>query len=227
MRKFWGFYDNGQYRVGCNGGTVYVYDQEEKELAKFKDIPHAYVGAFQPETNIFVAKSTAGALAVYDLDQMKLIRKIKITRMEAQDEGFAFSPDGQFFYNIEKPVRSTDTQLTVYRTSDYEKEKVLFEENDRMFLTAIEFDKCTKEGYVLGFMRGENRVMEYGFIGKFTGDDVFGIKRIPDAEYDYIHAYKDWEKSGYTPKKLEWCRVREYDPKPHVSLKQTYDGQIE
>lgn len=223
MRKFWGFYDNGKYRVGCNGSTIYVYDQENNELAKFKDIPYAYVGDFQPETNIFVAKSTAGFLAVYDLDEMKLVKKIKITRIEAQDEGFAFSPDGKYFYNIEKPVRSTDTQLAVYRTSDYEKEKILFEENDRMFLTAIEFDGCTGEGFVLGFMRGENRVKEYGFIGKFTEDDISDIKKIPDAEYEYIHAYKDWEKSGCTSKKLEWCRVREYAQKPHVFLKQVYD----
>lgn len=154
---------------------------------------------------------------------MKLIRKIKITRIEAQDEGFAFSPDGKYFYNIEKTVCSTNTQLTVYRTSDYEKENVLFEENDRMFLTAIEFDECTKEGYVLGFVRGENRVMEYGFIGKFMGDNISEMKRISDAQYDYIYAYKDWEKSGCTSKKLEWCRVREYVEKPYVSLKQAYE----
>lgn len=26
MKNFWGFYDNGTYRVGCNGATVYIYD---------------------------------------------------------------------------------------------------------------------------------------------------------------------------------------------------------
>ena len=39
MRKFWGFYDNGRCRAGCNGGTVYIYDQANRELAKFQDIP--------------------------------------------------------------------------------------------------------------------------------------------------------------------------------------------
>ena len=75
MRKFWGFYDNGSYRVGCNGGTIYIYDQANKELTKFKDIPYAYDGAFQPNTNLFAAKSTEGSLAVYDLDRLALVKK--------------------------------------------------------------------------------------------------------------------------------------------------------
>lgn len=119
MRKFWGFYDNGRYRVACSGTNIYVYDHNGKELGKFRDISYAYTGAFKPGTNIFVAKSTEGALAVYDLDVMKLVKKILITRVGAQDEGFAFSPDGTLFYNIEKTVDSTRTQLTIYRTSDF------------------------------------------------------------------------------------------------------------
>ncbi len=35
MKKFWGFYKNESYSVGCNGGTVYIYDLTGKELAKF------------------------------------------------------------------------------------------------------------------------------------------------------------------------------------------------
>ena len=60
MRKFCGFYDNRQYRVGCNGGTIYIYDKANKELAKFKDIPYVCSGALHPNANLFVAKSTAG-----------------------------------------------------------------------------------------------------------------------------------------------------------------------
>ncbi len=60
---------------------------------------------------------------------MQLQKKIVITRIGAQDGGFAFSPDGNYFYNIESPIRSTCTQLTVYRTADYEVEQILFKEN--------------------------------------------------------------------------------------------------
>lgn len=137
MRKFWGFYDNGRCRVACNGGTVYIYDQANRELAKFQDIPYAYGGAFQPNTNLFVAKSTAGSLAVYDLDRLALVKKIVITRIGAQDEGFAFTPDGTYFYNIEKPVQSTRTQLTVYRTSDFEVCGVYFADDRELVLEAL------------------------------------------------------------------------------------------
>ena len=44
MRKFWGLYKNDKYIVGCNGATVYVYDTDWKELAKFNDFPYAYNG---------------------------------------------------------------------------------------------------------------------------------------------------------------------------------------
>ena len=97
MRKFWGFYDNGTYRVGCSGATIYLYDQSDRELCKFRDIPYAYTGAFQPHTNRFAAKSTDGSLAFYDLDGRALLKKITITHIGAQDEGFAFSPDGRLF----------------------------------------------------------------------------------------------------------------------------------
>ena len=77
MRKFWTFLDNGTYRVGCNGGTLYVYDQNNRELAKFKDLTYAYTGAFHPGKNLFALKSTGGGLAFYDLDEMRLCAGIR------------------------------------------------------------------------------------------------------------------------------------------------------
>ena len=225
MRNFWGFYDNGIYRVGCNGATIYVYGQDRKELGRFKDVPYAYCGAFQPETNIFAAKSTEGFLAIYDFGRMQLQKKIVITRIGAQDGGFAFSPDGNYFYNIESPIRSTCTQLTVYRTADYEVEQILFKENTDMVLMDIEFDKPTNEGYVLGFMRGKRGVMEYGFLGNFTGNDVSDIRKIGNEEYEYVRAYKGWERMGYTPKALAWNSIRHYSSRPHVSLKHMWDSK--
>lgn len=53
MRKFVGYYDNGTYRVGCNGAAIYVYNQNNQELARFKDIKYAYRGKFLPDSNIF------------------------------------------------------------------------------------------------------------------------------------------------------------------------------
>ncbi|HWR64626.1 MAG TPA: hypothetical protein VN364_00760, partial [Bellilinea sp.] len=64
MRNFWGYYENGKYRVGCTGGTVYIYDSENNELAKFRDVKNAYTAKFLPNTNTIVVKTTGGSLAV-------------------------------------------------------------------------------------------------------------------------------------------------------------------
>ena len=99
MKKFYGFFDNGKYKVGCNGGTIYVYDQNENELAKFKGFSCTYKGAFRPGTNVFVAKSIVDHLLVFDLDKLSLVKKIKFSRVGGcQDEGFAFSSTGDLFY---------------------------------------------------------------------------------------------------------------------------------
>ncbi|MBO5081034.1 MAG: WD40 repeat domain-containing protein [Lachnospiraceae bacterium] len=222
MRKFWGFYDNGTYRVGCNGSSIYVYDQNNRELNRFKDIKYAYVGVFQPGTNIFVAKSTEGSLAIYDLDRSMLLKKIVITQNGAQDEGIAFSPDGKLLYNIEKPLCSTRTQLTVYQTSDYSVYKTLFADEARMHLEFLEFGKNGDNGYMLGFMRDESGIFEYGFIGRFAGENITEMQRLNREEYAYIQAYKVWEQSGYTEKKLEWSSIKKYSERPHISLEQGY-----
>ena len=83
MRKFWGFYKNRSYSVGCNGGSIYIYGQNGKELAKFKDFPYAYTAAFKPNSNIVAVKSTEGYLGFYDLDSLSLIKKIIVTRLGA------------------------------------------------------------------------------------------------------------------------------------------------
>ena len=77
MRKFWGFYQNESYSVGCNGSTVYVYDKVGKEIAKFKDFPYAYKATFMPGKNIIAVKSTEGYIGFYDLNSLSLIKKKK------------------------------------------------------------------------------------------------------------------------------------------------------
>ena len=55
MKNFWSYIENGKYSIGCTGQTVYVYDQNGTELAKFKDLPYAYKAAFSRRLNwIFV-----------------------------------------------------------------------------------------------------------------------------------------------------------------------------
>ena len=222
MRSFWGFYDNGTYQVGCNGATIYVYDQNNRELAKFRDVTYAYKGAFQPGANIFAAKTTEGSLAIYDLDRLTLVKKIRIARVDGQDEGFAFSPDGKYFLNIEQKTNSLDTQLTIYRTSDFEVVRELFQDDESMMLQALEMDPESGECYVFGFLRDEHKVMQRGFVGKFTGEEITEVKKLDRVTYRYTRAYKSWERAGFTEKALIWSVLREHEERPAVSLKQLH-----
>lgn len=207
MRKCWGFCKNSTYSVGCNGATIYIYDKNGKELAKFKDFPYAYKAAFMPETNIIAVKSTSGYLGFYNLDTLSLIKKHTVTTIGAQDEGFAFSADGSRFYNIEKPVESTATQLSIYETSGFTKISTLFAEESLMALEYLEIDQETGKCYLSGFMRDtKTGVFDHGFTGIFDENklEITDI-RIPSIEdYKYLSAYKSWELDGFTEKALEW-----------------------
>ena len=223
MRKFWGLYKNDKFIVGCNGSTVYVYDTDWQELVRFKDFPYAYNGAFKPGSNVIAVKSTEGYLGFYDLDSLSLIKKIVVTRIGAQDEGFAFSKDGRLFYNIEKPVYSTRTQLGIYETTTYSKIQTLFENDTKMVLNDLEFDSETDCCYVYGFLRNDEGVYENGFVAVFKQNkqSIENIKHISKADYDYLFAYKHWENSGFSEKAC-WSELKEQNPIRKISIKELY-----
>ncbi|MCL2817623.1 MAG: hypothetical protein FWD39_04470 [Clostridiales bacterium] len=127
MPSFWGYTKNDKYAVGCTGQTVYVYDDSGKELARFKDIKYAYTPMFCPGDNTFIVKSTGGQLAVYSLDTMQLIRKFRFSEVDgSQDDGFCFSRDGKYFYNIERHIASYNSCLSIYETPSYNRIKQFF-----------------------------------------------------------------------------------------------------
>jgi len=235
MKKYYGFFNNGKYKVGCNGGSIYVFDQEDVELARFKGLSNTYKGAFHPEENIFVAKSVGGLIVVYDLDRLSLIRKINI-HASAQDEGFAFSATGNLFYNIEKPVTSTQTQLTVYDGLTFEKKAIYFENEEKIFLQHIE--TYPEVMYLFGFIRGDNGVGKYPFAAKFANGEILDIREIRskfyetpgrwmiwfDTDYEYVKTYKDWELHGFSEKEAQSheCLLQTPQP-PKVTIKQIWE----
>ncbi len=226
MRKFWGFYKNELYNVGCNGGTVYIYDSCGTELKKFKDFPYAYTAAFMPNANIIAVKSTAGYIGFYNLETLSLIKKYTVTRIGAQDEGFVFSSNGKFFYNIEKPIRTTDTQLGIYETGSFTKINTLFADDKKMVLKHLEIDKKTETCYVLGYMRSESSgIFDYGFAAIFDEEKlIIDNIRIIDENYGYLKAYKDWEISGFTDKSLEWnYNLKNLEKITPISIREVYD----
>lgn len=205
MRKFWGFYDNGKYKVGCNGATMYLYDSGNHELAKFKDIPYAYRGAFKPESNIFVLRSTEGRIAVYDCDEKKLLKKFRFSNVDySQDDGYCFSPDGAYFLNIERVKSSVRTRLSIYETQSFSPVKRLFEEDCLLALSDIEYNAFENQYNILFFVRDSHGVYSQGYVGELKEDQIINTQPIDSKAYDFLSSYKLLQASCFTEKSMEW-----------------------
>ena len=225
MKKFWGFYRNEFYSVGCNGNTIYVYDKNEKEIAKFKDFPYAYTAAFMPQKKIIAVKSTEGILGFYNLNTLSLIKKITVTKIDGQDEGFCFSADGKLFYNIEKPICSIKTQLSVYETETFSKILTLFTEDTQIVMEYLEFDNKTNICYLSGYMCDDKNMFDHGFVAVFNTEtqkleDIHYIER---KQYDYLSNYKQWQMSGFTEKSLKWNPLKSLEHVNSTIIKEVYE----
>lgn len=195
-------------------------------MAKFRHFPYAYTAIFKPNSNIIAVKSTEGFLGFYDLDSLSLIKKITVTRLGAQDEGFAFTPDGMYFCNIEKPVNSCQTQLGIYDGASFEKVNTIFADEQKTVFEELEFYGAEAHvAYVLGFMRGEaGGAFGYGFVGKLDIENgaLTDIRAIGEEQYNYLRWYKSWERSGFTEKSLEWNPLNKLNDISHTSIKAVF-----
>lgn len=198
MRNFISYIKNDKYAIGCTGQTVYVYDNEGAELAKFKDLPYAYMSAISPNGDIFVVKTTEGRLAVYSLETLSLIKKFRYSKVNgAQDDGFCFSSDGRYFINLERQGDDLHSAVSVYETKDFSRvSQLLLDEN--MMVSHIEL--ADGEYYVLGFMRGTDRVMANDFVGKFANGQIKNILTISEKEYGFYSDYLYLKMMGFTEK---------------------------
>ena len=204
MKKFWGYVSNNEFSVGCTGQTVYLYDKDGNELAKFKDIIYGYTPMISPDGTLFIVKSTEGRLAVYSLKSLSLIKKFRFSKVDgAQDDGFCFSPDGKFFINIERQKDDLHSAISVYNTFDFSLANQILLGED-MMLDHIEFDKATNKYYILGFMRDANRVIDHGFVAEFENNQIKNITAISEKEYDFYRSYKHLEIMGFSKKAYEW-----------------------
>lgn len=214
VMKFWGYIKSEKYAIGCTGQTTYVYDAAGNEIAKFKDIIYAYKPMFCPKKNIFVVKSTAGWLAFYSLDTMQLLRKVHFSKnIGAQDEGFCFSPDGKYLFNIEKPVSDLATELVIYETVNFQVIHRLFQGERTLVLSHIEYDAEKDAYYTLGFIRDDIGVYSYGFISELRDNKLINKRRISDQAFQYARAYKSLELMGFTSKAIEWSSLKDKEIK--------------
>lgn len=198
MRNFISYIKNDKYAIGCTGQTVYVYDSEGTEIAKFKNLPYAYKSAISPNGDIFIVKTTEGRLAIYSLESLSLIKKFRYSKVTgAQDDGFCFSSDGRYFINLERQGDDLHSAISVYNAKDFSRvSQLLLDEN--MMVSRIEL--ADGEYYVLGFMRSADLVITSGFVGKFANGQIQDVLPISEQEYEFYSDYLYLKMMGFTPK---------------------------
>lgn len=201
MKNFWTYIKNEKFAIGCTGQTVYVYDKNENELAKFKDLKYAYRAMFCPNKNIFAVKSTEPYIAFYSLDKMQLLKKIKLKNTHSpQDDGFCFSPDGKQFLNLEF-LDDLTSNLVIYDTEKFEEIARIFI-GENAVLNHIEYDEKNRAYYVLGYLRSKQD-NEY-CIFEIKNNKVIGKKRILEEQAQNLQNSKQYQLSGYTEKQKKW-----------------------
>lgn len=92
---------DGKYIARTSGASIYVHDTENfEQVAIFKDMKYANQIIFSHDNKLLAAKSAEPKIAVYDLENLKLINKIYVRKTsQTQDGGFCFSKDNKFIYN--------------------------------------------------------------------------------------------------------------------------------
>lgn len=229
MKKYQGYAQNEKFKVGLNGKTIYVFDNDENELARFQDAPYMYRGKFIPNTNTLVVKSTAGWLLFYDLDSLALIQKIRFSNIGSQDGNFAITQDGKYLYNIEAPNYSIRTQLTKYDLRTLKPVITSFHNSETIFLEYVEISN--EAIFLFGFMRNDKGIKDYGFISQYKEIGEKCIlrdgKRIADVIYDKIRQYKGCEDFGFTKKSLEYSGLEKIEDLEPCTLSGVYQDIIE
>ena len=187
-RKFISYIETSKYNIGISETYLYFYDKNENEIKKCYDIHYAYRGIVSPKEDLFALKSTDGYLAIYSLDTLELMAKIDSSDVDgSQDDNFIFSPDGKFLLNIERHINSLITRLSIYDMSNFKLYKRLFDTNDNLVLSLIEFDKKTDTYFILGFERMSNTGENTHFVSKLENDELVEIKYISkEVHLNYI-----------------------------------------
>lgn len=218
LKNAWGYCDNDKYKVRCNGASVWVFDSEGNQLARFKDVPYAYRAKFKPGTNIIAVKSTAGYLAFYDLDKLELLKKIRTGINHSQDDGFAFSVDGRLLYNIERVETCLKKRLAVYNAETFSFVDSMFESQSRIKLTNIE---CSGDDVYLLFV-SYNKSYICQMVNKQKENKII----IPFAVADSLTDYLEWRDYGFSKTKNEFDKENEafyIGKKGPFTLKEVYE----
>lgn len=210
MPSFWSYIGNGEHSVGCTGQSVYLYDKNGTELARFRGLRYVYQAAISPRGDHFVTKSAEGILAVYSIDPPAMIKKFRCSKTDCgADEGFCFSADGSVLYNIEHNIGQFRTEISVYDTADYSLKRRILDSDGSLMLTGIENGKDGDEIFLLGYYRNDEGIADRYFVGKLIGDELRETVFVPYKDYNYFFWYLELRRFGFTKKKYEWSYMEE------------------
>jgi WD40 repeat protein len=209
MKQFWSLVSNDRFKVGCTGQAVHVWDQEGRELAKFKDLIYAYDCAISPKGDQFVVVTTEGCMAVYSFETCSLIKKFRFLKKDCgSSEHFCFSPDGLAFYSVENHINSLRTILSVYDTRAFTLKKKILGDDPNLVLSSIEYDKPSDTIFLLGYFRDQNSgVATRFFVAKLINDELKDLLYISEKEHQFYRGYKALERRGFTEKAKRWSSL--------------------
>lgn len=201
-KSFWTHISNGKHSIGSTGGMVYVYDEKDIEIAKFKDMNYAYDLTFFPDGERFVARSNEGLIAVYDLRNLRLIKKFRYGKAKDPHDGnLCISADGKYIYVVvytfDEKKNAPNCWIDVYETETFSLVETLFKESE-IYPYYIEWGEEKDVFYLLGSAKRGRSVIARCKDGYA---DVLSVSENTERRY---HNIKCWQLSGFTPKQREW-----------------------
>lgn len=217
MRSFIGGYNNGKYIAGCTGGMVVIIDNSTNEVIDKIKLPYCYCGSFIPNKNIFIAKSTAGYLLKYDIDNKEStrIRPSSLT----QDGGMAVNPWNDHLYNIE--MTSRGFQIAIYDVESFKDDMIIPLEVDATNVYDVEFDKEDRLAWYVSLSYSLNGYVKRAII-KLHDCETIDIKAINTDDFYHLVGYKYWQRCGFTDKSrivAEMCSAQYQIP---IKLSEVY-----
>ena len=147
MKKYTTYINNSRFAVGTTGRAVQVFGEAGKKIAEFRDLTYAYNAAFTPSGDKLIVKSTDGMLALYSLNELQLIKKIRFGSAP-QDGGFCFSRDGTYFLNVAMHEKPRRYEIKAYNPDDLTEVGTMYFSED----VGVFDIECGKDGeyFVLG-----------------------------------------------------------------------------
>ena len=218
MRSFIGEYNNGKYTAGCTGGTVVIIDNSTDEVIEKIKLPYCYCGSFIANKNVFIAKSTAGYLLKYDIDNKEStrIRPSSLT----QDGGFAVNPWNDHLYNIE--MTSMRFQIAIYNVETFKDDMIIPLEVDATNVYDIEFDKEDHLAWYISLSYSLNGYVKRAII-KMRNHETVDIKEINAEEFHHIVGYKYWQRCGFTDKSRTIAEMSSTKYQIPITLSELYN----